>query len=146
MSRYTAEGPTGQAAAGSPALGSALMPVPARLGQGYQSWGKVSGNPGTDPIPAPYPAGVPQGILPRSLGSTDATSTSSDAPPVWKPGIYYQPKLASRFHGATDSDNQMPVPANGPSGKPAVMARTPRFTRQRQVAWPITLPNYARTY
>jgi hypothetical protein len=27
-----------------------------------------------------------------------------------------------------------------------VMARTPRFTRQRQVAWPITLPNYARTY
>lgn len=149
----SAEGPTGPPARGAPGLGSALLPVPARLAMGFQSWGDVQGNPSSTPTPAPYPAGVPQGQVIGACGSTDATSTSKDAPPFWTPAVYYQRHLPDRFPGAISSDNQMPVPARLPNGqfgfvatgneRPFLAARVPRYTRQRQVRWPITLPNYS---
>lgn len=141
--RYTSDGPTGR-------LGASIIPVPARLGQGYQSWGQVNGNPGVDPIPAPRPAAVPQGVR---YGVGSGTHTSEKAPPYWTPGVYYQPQLASRFHGAINSDNQMPVPARLPNGQigfvattnnmPYIAARRPVFLRQQQVGWPMAQPSYS---
>lgn len=148
MIRVSAEGPTGVPAAGSVALGSALVPVPARIGEAYQSWGEVVGDPGTVNIHAPAP--VPgkdteqvalaiQGVGAGGMGLPSSTTQ------YWRPGIYYQPKLASRFHGALESDNQLPVPAENPL-KHGKMATTrmavPTTLGQNPVSWPITLPNY----
>lgn len=136
--RVFSQGPTGPPAKGVSGLGAAILPVPAQLVQAYQSWGPVTGMPRAN-IPAPYPAAVPQGV---DHVVTDPTSTSKDAGPVWHPGIYFQPGPASRFPGATESDNQMPVPALAPSAKAAIAARNPVWLRQKQVGWPITLPKY----
>ncbi len=132
--RITSEGPGSR-------LGACTIPVPARLGQAYQSWGYVEGSPGTDPIPAPCPAGVPQGIRYQLTGSP--RSTSKDAPPVWTPGIYFQPVPPSRFPGATESDNQMPIPAVSQNSRGAFLSRRPQLLRQQQVGWPVTTPAYA---
>lgn len=137
--RISAQGPTSR-------LGAALLPVPAAIGQGYQSWGKVSGSPGTTWIPAPAPlpgydrSGVAVAI--QGVGAGGMGAPSSDTP-FWRPGIYYQPITRDRvINCAIISDNQMPVPALPPNGKPAVMARKQPMLRQRQIGWPITLPNY----
>ena len=119
-------------------MGAALLPVPAADAMGYQSWGEVRGELCVG-IPAPYPAAVYQDRSHRAL------HRSSDAPPEWRPEPYYQPVPATRFGGSTDSDNQMPMPAVPPNGKPAVMARTPVFLRQRQVGWPLATPSYSWT-
>ena len=132
--RITSEGPTAL-------LGAATVPVPARLGQGYQSWGQVVGCPGTDAIPAPPPAAVRQGIAYQTSG--DPTSTSKDAPPSWRPSIYYQPHLAAPPDVSVYSDNQLPIPASPPVGKPYVAARRPTFLGQQQVGWPVTAPAYS---
>jgi hypothetical protein len=131
--RVFSNGPSGR-------LGAAILPVPAPLAQAYQSWGPIVGMPGTTDIPAPYPAAVPQGV---DRWTTDPLGMSSQAPPIWRPGIYYQPKPASRFGGATESDNQMPVPAVKPSAKIAQQLRNPVFLRQNQIGQPINLPKYA---
>jgi hypothetical protein len=130
--RVFSNGPSGR-------LGPAILPVPAAMAQAYQSWGRVVGMPGTDLIPAPYPAAVPQGV---EYWSSDPLGMSSQAPPVWRPGIYYQPELAAPPNVSVYSDNQMPVPALGPSGKPAIAARRPVFLRQKQVGQPVNLPKY----
>jgi hypothetical protein len=43
---------------------------------------------------------------------------------------------------ARDSDNQMPVPATPPSGKPAVMSRPPTFLGQRQIGARLVTPAF----
>lgn len=136
--RYTSEGPGGK-------LGAAIMPVPARLGQGYQSWGEVNGSPGTDNIPSPAPAAVPQSF-------NRALHRSSDAPDVWKPGIYYQPHLASTPTVARESDNQMPIPSRLPNGNYGFVASGNSKTfkvpspgpiqRKGQVGQPFVTPAY----
>jgi hypothetical protein len=131
--RITSDGPGGR-------LGACILPVPARLGQAYQSWGRVIGSPGTDSVPAPYPSAVPQGIEYRNNGS--ALHSSQDAPAVWKPGVYYQPELASPPPVSVRSDNQMPVPAATPSAQPFVAFRTPKQLRQAQVGQPFVTPSY----
>jgi hypothetical protein len=140
--RITSQGPGGR-------LGAATLPVPARLAQGYQSWGPVVGSPGTTEITAPYPAAVPQGI--RYANSGDATSFSDQAPPVWKPGFYFQPELSAPPNVSVSSDNQMPVPATLPNGQIGFVASGNSSTfktgganllRQRQVGWPITTPSF----
>jgi hypothetical protein len=128
--RVFSNGPTGL-------LGPAILPVPAQIGEAYQSWGEVTGIPGTQLIPAPVPAAVSQSY------EFQALHKSSQAPPAWRPGIYYQPKLASTFAGATDSDNQMPVPALSPSPKYAIASRRPVFLGQFQIGQPVTVTNYA---
>jgi hypothetical protein len=131
--RVFSNGPSGK-------LGAAILPVPAQMGEAYQSWGPIVGMPGTDLIPAPYPAAVPQGV---EYVSSDPTSTSKDAPPVWRPGIYYQPVLAATPPMAVYSDNQMPVPAINPTRKISQQLGRPVFLRQNQVGQPVNLPKYA---
>jgi hypothetical protein len=93
--------------------------------------------PGTQLIGAPYPAAVTQDV------SYQALHKSSQAPPVWRPSIYYQPSLSSRFGGAIDSDNQMPVPALAPNQNYKQDMGRPIFLRQQQVGWPVNAPKYA---
>jgi hypothetical protein len=128
-------------------LGAAILPVPAAMASGYQSWGPVVGQPSRSHITAPSPASVQQGVLYRNDGS--ALHSSSDAPGYWNPGIYYQPRpqaapgnLASGPGMSVESDNQMPVPAGKPGGNLPVLARRPVQLRDRQVGWPITTPLY----
>lgn len=131
--RVFSNGPTGR-------LGPAILPVPAAIGEAYQSWGQVTGMPGTVNIPAPYPAAVRQGV---EYWTSDPFRMSSSAPPVWRPGIYYQPKLAAPPNVSVYSDNQMPVPALGPTGKPAIAAQSPGWQLgQKQVGQPMNLPKY----
>jgi hypothetical protein len=118
-------------------LGPAILPVPAPIGEAYQSWGPVVGMPGTQLIGAPYPAAVPQDYPFQALHK------SSQAPPAWRPGIYYQPSLADRFPGAIDSDNQMPVPALAPNQNYRQDMGRPVFLRQHQIGQPQALPKYA---
>ena len=132
--RITSEGPTAL-------LGAATVPVPARIGQGYQSWGQVVGCPGTDAIPAPPPAAVPQGVRYRNAGSP--LFASEEAPPSWRPSIYYQPHLAAPPNVSIESDNQLPIPASPPRGRPFVASRRPTFLGQQQVGWPVTVPAYS---
>lgn len=128
--RISSSGPAGR-------LGAAMIPLPAHDVGSWSSWGPVTGSPGTTDIPAPRPCGVPESY------AFTALHKSSDAPDYWKPGIYFQrkpPHTASCM--ARYSDNQMPVPAGTPSGKPAVMARNPTFLGQRQIGARFTTPWY----
>lgn len=118
-------------------LGGAILPVPARDARAYQTWGTVFGAPGTVPIPAPLPAGTPQ------FYAFTALHRSSDAPPWWRPAIYFQRLVnATRPNVSVYSDNQMPVPARTGSGRPAVMLRRPTFLRQRQVGAVNGIPTF----
>ena len=117
--------------------GAATVPIPASPAQAWQSWGPVIGSPGTTPIPAPRPSAVPQDTTALAQVSLHR---SSDAPAVWFPGVYYQPGPASRAPVSVLSDNQMPVPAVDPLGKPAVMMGRPRLGGQFQQAQPKSLP------
>jgi hypothetical protein len=104
--------------------------------QSYKS--ELTGQPGTQAIPAPYPEGVPQ-----DAHFTGGQSRSSDAPPVWYPQLYYQRALTNRAPVAIYSDNCLPVPAVDPRGRPAVLAAPPRVGGRRQIkALPI-LANWA---
>jgi hypothetical protein len=126
--RVTCQGPVNR-------LGAAALPVPARDAQAYQSWGITHGAPGTERIPAPAPP-VPQAW-------NRALSRSSDAPDVIYPALYFQHgRLAGTPPVSVTSDNQMPVPAVDPRGKPAVMSRGPVFLGQQQVGQPKTIPSF----
>jgi hypothetical protein len=128
--RITTLGPAGR-------LRAAILPVPARDARAYQDRGTIYGSPGTVPVPAPWPAGVSQDWTHHAL------HRSSDAPPEWRPSIYYQ-RGPNGTHPSVsvESDNQMPVPAKDATGRPAVMARRPQFLRQRQVGAVNTVTTY----
>lgn len=118
-------------------LGAAALPVPAKDHAAWQSVGAIVGQPGTQGVPAPRPAGVPQSGWPTRLHS------SSDAPNVIYPSLYYYGQRGmARAPVSVVSDNQMPVPAIDPRGKPAVMSQRPTFLGQRQVAWPKAAQQY----
>jgi hypothetical protein len=109
-------------------LGAAMVPVRAQRAGEYASRGIIDGQPGTQPIPAPRPGGVPQ-------DSHRALHRSSDAPPVWYPGVYYErPGDDGLEHAPVSvlSDNQMPMPALSPLGLPSVSMRRPRIGGQYQ--------------
>lgn len=104
----------------------------------------VTGQPGTQPIPAAGP-GVHesvQGIAVMGLSRT------SDAPRSWLPNLYWARPQRQFWPGAgmpvsVRSDNLMPVPATDPRGIPARLAfpvpqRGPRnlAERIRVVSWP----------
>lgn len=128
--RVFANGPTNR-------TGAALVPVRAAMAQAWQSRGSISGSPGTDRIPAPAPAAVSQDYPFQALHK------SAQAPDYWRPSVYYQrcpPPSASNM--SIYSDNQMPIPAVPPSGKPAVMSRKPTFLRQNQVGANNTTTTY----
>lgn len=118
-------------------LGASMLPVPARDARAYQDRGTIHGSPGVVPVPAPPPAGVPQ------LWPFTALHRSSDAPNYWRPAIYFQ-RGPDGTHPSvsTESDNQMPVPAGAPNGKPAIMLRSAQFLGQRQVGAVNAVPSY----
>jgi hypothetical protein len=134
--------------------------------------GVLTGQPGTQWIPAPDPAAIPPGNLP-TLGRGNIAwplrdkSSSRDAPNAWLPVLYYQrimpndanpslPNTGTSERGvglgpavSWVSDNQLPVPALDPRGKPAVMAQPPpRIGGRGQVAQPfspVSWPKWQQT-
>jgi hypothetical protein len=132
--RIMSEGPTHR-------LGAAGVPTAAKLAAGYQSHGRIAGSPGTDPIPAPAPASVPQGVTYRNDGN--ALHASDHSPEVWFPGIYYYgPDSVQHPPVSVQSDNQLPMPAIDPKGLPTVAQVRPTFLRQNPVPQPASLPAY----
>lgn len=115
--RVTSNGPAN--------LGAAGIPLPVKDARSYQARGVIEGSPGVIPVAAPRPDGVPQG-WPRRLHG------SMDAPAYWRPSVYY---LADRptVPVSVYSDNQMPMPALGPDGKPAIAFVRPVFLNQTQI-------------
>jgi hypothetical protein len=106
----------------------------------------LTGQPGTQAIPAPTkdttPSPDPGDIA--QMGS----ARSSDAPDQWYPQKWYErslngdgtmgPVTPVRIY----SDNMMPVPAQDPRGVPALLAFTPQFLGQKQVAQPKVMPQW----
>ena len=139
MSRYalTSLGPAEK-------LGAAMVPVRAPSAQAYQSRGVIDGSPGTQAIPAPRPGGVPQDAT--ALAENRGYHRSSDAPPFWYPGVYYEVNgpaaQAERAPVSVLSDNQMPMPALSPLGLPSVSMGRPRLGGQYQVASRAAVPAY----
>lgn len=126
---------------GVPELGTVLTPVMNRTYAGWSSRGQIYGQPGTIPIAAPRPAGMPQNNL-IALAAIGQLSPSY-APNHWYPAIYYEagnPK--EHFPGSLSSDNQIPVPAEKP---PNVIVFSPyraRLGGQRQVFQPQAVPRW----
>lgn len=147
--RITANGPApGQAPVPGTVTGAWLLPGLSKDAREYLSAGILTGQPGTQWIPAPDAAAVPPGDLPTAARGAVAwplrgKSSSRDAPQAWLPALYYQrvlpnPALAPPVSWV--SDNQMPVPATDPRGTPAVMfGRPPRIGGRGQVPQPYSL-------
>ena len=117
-------------------LRGASLPIPAGRSYAMQSRGIISGSPGTMPIPAPPPAGIPQDKTGLAQGNHD--SRSSDSPNVWFPAIYYEAGTLENTYWAGGtvsvfSDNQMPMPAINPLGPPAAGAGANQPASQKSV-------------
>ena len=128
----------------------------------------IVGQPGTQGIPAPYPAPGQVGVTGTGKGKVDylpsGLSASQYMPTRWYPSLYYRAQHLSRSIGGVSvySDNLMPVPAADPRGipsgvigpvgfaayrglTPAQPARPNRWARglgQAQVTWPKRLPSW----
>ena len=123
----------------------------------------VTGQPGTQGIPAPYPMMTPpDAARPYFIGG--GLCRSWHMPARWYPVLYYRQQHLWRSIGGVTvySDNLMPVPAQdprgipsgaiGPSGFAAYRGLTPtqparpnRWARglgQAQVTWPKRLPSW----
>ena len=124
---------------GQSKTGAALVPVPARDAGGWQARGLISGSPGTRPIAAPRPGGVPQD---RTGQAGSGYHRSSDAPSFFRPGVYYL--CGPQVHAPVSilSDNQMPVPAVNPLLLPAVVMPGPVMQGMYQVQQPKVAPRY----
>jgi hypothetical protein len=125
---------------------SAFMPHYNRLAASgaTQYKGAVSGQPGTQAIPAPT------GNTYMSPDKGDlvlsGSSRSTDAPDFIYPQKYFERSLDGdgtmgfvtpvRIY----SDNLMPVPAQDPRGRPARLAKTVRRGGQFQVSAPRAMP------
>jgi hypothetical protein len=106
----------------------------------------VSGQPGTMGIPAPTRNTQ---ISPDEGDKAQmGTARSSDAPDMWYPQKYYERSLnGDGTMGPVTPvrifcDDIMPVPAQDPRGLPAMLAFTPHFLGQAQVAQPRTMPGW----
>lgn len=133
--------------------GAWLLPAPARDARAYQSWGILTGQPGTQEIPAPDAAAIPPGNLPTMARGNIAwplrgRSSSRDSPNVILPALYFQRVLPNPALAPTvsvTSDNQLPVPAIDPRGRPAVMfSRPPRIGGRGQVVQPWSVVNWPK--
>ena len=102
------------------AFNTAFTPFPVKAaplgGQSYKQ--NVVGQPGTQGIPAPYPAGVGSDIDQFRDG---APAGSSYAPARWYPSLYYDTGARAALPGdqwggaSVYSDNQLPIPAIDPT-------------------------------
>jgi len=135
-------------------LGAALIPVPAKDAKAYQGRGIISGNPGTFHVPAPAPlpgydaSGVAKAIAGVGAGGMGQPSSQYS---FWRPSLYFTRSIGPWGPVSTVSDNQMPVPAIDPRGRPAmwtlgqsplpVQRPAPRLG-QRQIRQPKVLPKW----
>jgi hypothetical protein len=106
----------------------------------------VTGQPGTQAIPAPTGDTVPS----PDLGdlALAGTSRSSDSPDVWYPQKWYErsldgdgtmgPVTPVRIY----SDNLMPVPAVDPRGRGALLAKPIVQRGGRQLRQPSAMPRW----
>lgn len=106
----------------------------------------VTGQPGTQAIPAPTGDTVPS----PDLGdlALAGTSRSSDSPDVWYPQKWYErsldgdgtmgPVTPVRIY----SDNLMPVPAVDPRGRGALLAKPITQRGGRQLRQPSAMPRW----
>lgn len=127
------------------AQASAFMPHFNRLATAWQmSKGAVTGQPGTQGIPAPTINTTPS----PDIGdlALSGTARSVDSPDVWYPSKYYErslngdgsmgPVTPVRIY----STNVMPVPAVDPRGIPARLARPVNQRGLQQISQPRALP------
>ena len=122
---------------------SAVLPHMNRLaGSGAQQYKDgVDGQPGTLAIPAAGP-GVEQG---HSAQAQAGLSRTSDAPPWFRPNLYWARPERAFWPGAGQpvsvrSDNLMPVPAVDPRGIPARLATPVPLRYNKQIGWVPSLP------
>ena len=125
---------------------SAFTPNLVRLaGGGAQQYKRgLEGQPGTAAVPAPT---ADTQISPDPGDKAQmGTARSSDAPQVWYPQLYYQQNLRGNPGPVTPvqiySNNLLPVPAIDPRGMPAMLAFTPHFLGQQQIAQPRNTPTW----
>lgn len=134
MIRVTSLGP-------SALLGAAILPVPASDARAYQARGYIRRVRRTR---QPYPSAVRQEVVPLAIGSHD--SRSSDGPSYIAFDMYYQETAGQPLPMtppvSVTSDNQLPVPALDPCGRPAVLSQRPVFLDGRQLRQPRVSPRY----
>lgn len=127
------------------ATSSAFVPVPASTTAVSAYKTLVTGQPGTQGIPA-NPAELTGQVNNGPVRSGYAGGTTM-MPGVWFPQLYYE---ATLWKQATEvsiySDNQMPVPAADPRGRAAVLARPPVFLGQSQLRQPQRMPKWAHWF
>lgn len=95
---------------------------------------RITGEPGTRAIPT----GRPPVPADRTAQAMMGTARSGDAPPSFRPNLYYARPERAYWPGAgmpvaIASDNLMPVPATDPRGVPARLAMPVLRRGRRQV-------------
>lgn len=127
------------------ATSSAFLPVPAVNASvlGYKD--AVTGQPGTQGIPADTP-GVTAEVNGTRLNSGYSGGTRN-MPLVWYPSLWFQRTLdipgVPVVPVGIFSDNQMPIPAVDPRGTAARLAKPPVFLGQRQVRAKRAFPRFS---
>jgi len=102
-------------------------PLARQAGGGAQVYkGALTGQPGTEAIPAPYPE---VSIDP----SFTSIHQSTDAPPEWYPQLYYQTRLTNLPPVAIYSDSCLPIPAANPVRPGAVLAARRKIGGRKQI-------------
>lgn len=123
------------------ATSSAFVPVPAGTTARVAYKSVVTGQPGTQGVPAAMPELA--GMVNGQRVSSGYSGGSSWMPPVWYPQLWFERQLSEIPQVSVYSDNQMPVPAADPRGVAARMARPPVFLGQAQLQQPKGLPKWA---
>lgn len=100
----------------------------------------VSGQPGTQGIPAPtVNTQIAHG---NSTIAMMGGARSSDAPDMWYPQQYYQRFLTEHPPVRVYSDNMLPVPAKDSRGLPAMLSKRIRQRGQQQIGQPRVVPRW----
>ncbi len=119
---------------GVPPLGAVLTPPLTRPYGAWSSRGRVFGQPGTMPVPAP------NSPLPRENATATASIgvfSTAHAPQLWFPSVYYEnDRPHEKFPASVFSDDQMPVPALRPANVYISDTYRTRKGGQRQVYQP----------
>ncbi len=138
--RYVVHAPV---AGKAPPLGAALTPTMTRPYGAWSSRGRVFGQPGTMPVPAPN-SPLPS----RECASAQATNgvfSTLHAPQLWFPSIYFEndePQHKEKFPASVFSDDQLPVPALRPVNVYIQNTFKTRKGGQRQVYQPQVVPTW----
>lgn len=124
------------------ATSSAFVPVPAATTAKSAYKTLVTGQPGTQGVPA-APAELAGQVNGGPVRSGYSGGTSM-MPGVWYPQLWYSHGLwPNSADVSIYSDNQLPVPAADPRGRAAVLARPPQFLGQSQLKQPKGMPRWA---